>query len=91
MATAAVLDSFLRFQAALPGSYAAALEVTGGIPGGATSIVRAYASLLPDESDDSPPPLSAEETEFYQVRCGPQRFRVLLKFSRAAIFKGTCY
>lgn len=70
-------------QTALPYSYAAALEVSGGIPGGATSTVRAYASLLPDESDDLSPPLSAEETEFLQVGDDTHPFRVL-KLSRVS-------
>eukprot|EP00903_Cladosiphon_okamuranus_P005952 g5878.t1 len=47
-------------------AYSETLDVFGGIPGRATSAVRAYASLLPDESDDSSPPLSAEETELLQ-------------------------
>eukprot|EP00752_Nemacystus_decipiens_P011504 g10216.t1 len=46
--------------------YSAALQVTGDVPGTATSMVRAYASLLAEERDDSSPQLSAEETESYQ-------------------------
>lgn len=55
-------------QASLLDIYSEALSVTGDTPGTATSVVRAYASLLADGRDDSSQPLSAEETEFYQVR-----------------------
>lgn len=48
-------------------TYSAALEVIGDTPGIATSVVRAYASLLADGRDDSSPPFSAEETEVFQV------------------------
>ena len=69
-------------QTALLDIYSAALEVTGDTPGTATSVVRAYASLLANEPDDSSPPLSAEETEFYQVGQIHLRRNVLWRFGR---------
>lgn len=70
-------------QISLLDTYSAALGVTGDTPGTATSIVRAYASVLAGGRDDSSPPYSAEETEFYQVK-NPGSTR--LAFMRTAVY-----